>query len=210
MNIARALSSLTLGLSLSLGSVLSAQAGIATDQLSTFDKTTYSGALTLSVDLYDAPDKYGKLGAPKRYPAQLLFARPDQFKLVLRPGAKDEFRAVGSAGTVRWLDLTTGFSDKEVAGKVLDPLALALLGTAGELSRLGKATELPLSKGSKISGARFDPKTYGSGIDKATVWFSSDGKPAGFEFELSDRRRVFIAVLGFQQNVQTKPGDFVL
>ena len=210
MTITRALSSLALGLSLSLGSALSAQAGIATDQLITFDKTTYSGALSLSVDLYDAPDKYGKLGAPKRYPAQLLFARPDQFKLILRPGKSDEFRAVGSAGTVRWLDLATGFSDKEVAGKVIDPLALALLGAAGELKRFGKPTELPLGKGSKISGARFDPNTYGSGIDRAIIWFSSDGKPVGFEFELSDRRRVFVSVLSFQQNVPTKPGDFVL
>lgn len=210
MTIIRTLSSLALGLSLSLGAALSAQAGIATDHLSTFDKTTYSGALTVSVDLYATPDKYGKLGAPKRYPAQLLFARPDQFKLILRPGKSDEFRAVGSAGTVRWLDLATGFSDKEQADKVIDPLALALLSTAGELSRFGKATELAVGKGSKISGARFDPKTYGSGIDKATVWFSSDGKPIGFEFELSDRRRVLISVLSFQQNVPTKPGDFAL
>ena len=210
MTITRTLSSLALGLSLSLAAVLPAQAGLATDHLSTFDKTTYSGALTVSVDLYDAPDKYGTLGVPKRYPAQLLFARPDQFKLILRPGKSDEFRAVGSAGVVRWLDLATGFSDKEQAGKVIDPLALALLGTAGELNRFGKATELALSKGGKISGARFDPKTYGSGIDKATVWFSSEGKPIGFEFELSDRRRVLVSVLSFQQNVQTKPGDFIL
>jgi hypothetical protein len=210
MTIIRTLSSLTLGLSLSLGSVLSAQAGVATGHLATFDKTTYSGALTVSVDLYEAPDKYGKLGAPKPYPAQLLFARPDQFKLILRPGKNDEFRAVASAGIVRWLDVATGFSDKEQVGKVIDPLAVALLSTAGELTRFGKATELALSKGSKISGARFDPRTYGSGIEKATAWFSSDGKPIGFEFELSDRRRVFISVLSFQQNVQTKPSDFVL
>jgi hypothetical protein len=210
MTIIRTLSSLALGLSLSLGAVISAQAGIATTHLGTFDKTTYSGALIVSVDLYAAPDKYGKLGAPKRYPAQLLFARPDQFKLILRPGKSDEFRAVGSAGIVRWLDLATGFSDKEQADKVIDPLALALLSTAGELSRFGKATELVVGKGSKISGARFDPKTYGSGIEKATAWFSSDGKPIGFEFELSDRRRVLISVLSFQQNVPTKPGDFVL
>lgn len=210
MTITRTLSSLALGLSLSLGGALSAQAGPATDRLSTLDKTTYSAALTVSVDLYDAPDKYGKLDAPKRYPAQLLFARPDQFKLILRPGKNDEFRAVGSAGIVRWLDLATGFSDQEQAGKVIDPLALALLGTAGELSRFGKATELALGKDSKISGARFDPKTYGSGIEKATAWFASDGKPIGFEFELSDRRRVNISVLSFQQNVPTKPGDFAL
>ena len=120
MTIIRTLSSLALGLSLSLGAALSAQAGIATDHLSTFDKTTYSGALTVSVDLYAAPDKYGKLGAPKRYPAQLLFARPDQFKLSLRPGKSDEFRAGGSAGTVRWLDLATGFSDKEQADKSME------------------------------------------------------------------------------------------
>ena len=210
MTIIRTLSSLALGLSLSLGAAFSAQAGIATDHLSTFDKTTYSGALTVSVDLYAAPDKYGKLSVPKRYPAQLMFARPDQFKLILRPGKSDEFRAVASAGTVRWLDLATGFSDKEQADKVIDPLALALLSTAGELSRFGKATELAVSKGSKISGARFDPKTYGSGIEKATAWFSSDGKPIGFEFELSDRRRVNISVLSFQQNVPTKPSDFML
>ena len=210
MNIVRSLSSIALGLSLSLGAALSAHAGSATDQLSYLDKTTYSGALDVYVDLYAAPDKNGKLGAPKRYPATLLFERPDRFRMVLRPGAKDEFRAVAEAGVVRWLDLYTGFSGKDDADKVTDPIALALLGSAGELLRFAASKDLVLSKGSKISGAVLTPNTWGSTVERGLAWFSSDGQPIGFEFQMEDRSKVFVSVLTFKQNVPTKPSDFEL
>ncbi len=206
----RSLTCIALALSLTLGTAFSVQAQSATSRLYTFDKTTYSGLLDTYVDLYAPPDKNGKVGAPQRYPAQLLFERPDRFRLVLRPGAKDEFRAVAEAGVVRWLDLATGFSGKDAADKVTDPLALALLGTAGELLRFSTPKDLVLSKGSKISGARFTPKTWGSGVTSGLAWFSSDGQPIGFEFVLHDQTRVFVSVLGFKQNVKTSPGDFQL
>lgn len=210
MNVIRPLSCIALALTLTLGSALSAHAASATTQLQYFDKTTYSGSLDVQVDLYAPPDKNGKVGAPHRYPATLLFARPDRFRLVLRPGAKDEFRAVAEAGVVRWLDLATGFSGKEAADKVADPLALALLGSAGELLRFSASKDLVLSKGSKISGARLTPNTWGSGMEKGLAWFSSDGQPIGFEFVLHDQTRVFVSILGFKQNVPTTSGDFQL
>jgi hypothetical protein len=210
MKIARSLSAIALGLSLSLGAALSAHAGSATNQLSYLDKTTYSGSLDVYVDLYAAPDKYGKLAAPKRYPAKLIFERPDRFRLVLRPGAKDEFRAVASAGEVRWLDLATGFSGKDATDKITDPLAVALLGSAGELLRFAGSKDLVLSKDSKISGAVITPKSWGTGVERGLAWFSSAGQPIGFEFQMTDRTKVFISVLTFKQNVQTSPGDFQL
>lgn len=210
MNRIRPLACFVLALTLSLGTAFSAQAASASDLLRHYDKTTYSGALDVYVDLYAAPDKNGKVGAPQRYPAKLLFERPDRFRLVLRPGAKNEFRAVGEAGIVRWLDLATGFSGKEEADKVTDPLALALLGTAGEWLRFSAAKDLPVSKNAKLSGARFDPNAYGSGVESGLAWFDSDGQPVGFEFNMTDRSRVFVAVMSFAQNVPTKPDDFQL
>jgi len=206
----RSLTCIALALSLTLGTAFSVQAQSATSRLYTFDKTTYSGLLDTYVDLYAPPDKNGKVGAPKRYPATLLFERPDRFRLVLRPGAKDEFRAVAQAGVVNWLDLATGISGKDAADKITDPLAIALLGSAGELLHFTTSKDLVLSKGSKISGARFTPKTWGSGVTSGLAWFSSDGQPIGFEFVLHDQTRVFVSVLGFKQNVKTNPGDFQL
>ncbi len=210
MNLIRPISCIALALTLTLGAALSAHAASATDQLNALDKSTYSGALEVSVDLYAPPDKNGKVDAPQRYPATLLFERPDRFRLVLRPGAKDEFRAVADAGIVRWLDLATGVSGKDAAEKVTEPLAIALLGAAGELFRFTTAEDLTLSKGSKISGTRITSKTWGSGIESGLAWFSSDGQPIGFEFVLSDQTKVFISVLSFKQNVKTSPGDFQL
>ena len=210
MNLQRSLSCITLALTLSLGTVLSTHAASATTQLQYLDKTTYSGYLDVSVDLYGPPGKDGQYAAPKRYPAQLLFERPDRFRLVLRPGAKDEYRAVAEAGIVRWLDVATGFSGKEVASKVTDPLALALLGSAGELLRFTASKDLALGKGSKISGARLRSNTWGTGVENGLVWFSSDGKLIGFEFLLADRTKMLVSVRLFKQNVATKPGDFQL
>lgn len=210
MNPIRTLSCVALALTMTLGAVLSAHAGSATAQLQALDKTTYSGYLDVSVDLYDPPKKPGQYTAPKRYPAKLLFERPDRFRLVLRPGAKDEFITVAEGGIVRWLDRATGISGKEEAGKVTDPLALALLGSAGELLRFSASKDLVLPKNSKISGARLQPNTWDSGVEEGLAWFSSDGKPIGFQFLLNDGAKVFVSVLLFQQNVQTKPDDFKL
>lgn len=210
MNSLRPLSCIALALSLSLGAAFATHAASAAQQLQYLDKTTYSGFLNVSVDLYGPPDKNGKYPAPKRYPAQLLFERPDRFRLVLRPGKKDEYRAVADAGIVRWLDLATGISGKEEAAKVVDPLTLGLLGAAGELLRFAGSSDLPVSNNSKISGARITPHTWGTSVENGKAWLSSDGKPVGFEFLLADRTRVYISVLMFKQNVQTKPGDFEL
>lgn len=210
MNPIRSLSCIALALTLTLGSTLSASAGSATAQLQYLDKTSYSGSLDVSVDLYDPPTKPGQYVAPKRYPAKLLFERPDRFRLVLRPGAKDEFIAVAQGGIVRWLDRATGISGKEEAGKVTDPLALALLGSAGELLRFSASKDLVLPKGSKLSGARLQPNTWGTGIEQGLVWFSSDGKLVGFEFLLADGTKVFVSVLLFQQNPQLPPDAWKL
>jgi hypothetical protein len=204
------LSCLALGLSLSLGALAPAHAASATQQLQYLDKTTYSGYLDVAVSLYDPPGKDGKYGAAKRYPAQLLFERPGRFRLVLRPGAKDEYRAVADAGIVRWLDLATGFSSKAEASKIVDPLTLGLLGTAGELLRFSGSKDLPLPSTSKVSAARLAPNTWATSVDSGTTWLSSDGKPIGFEFILADRTKVFVSVLLFKQNVPTKPTDFQL
>jgi hypothetical protein len=209
MNI-RSVYCIALALTLIFGSAESARAASATAQLQYLDKTTYSGYLVLSVDLYDPPGKDGEYTAPKRYPAQLLFARPDRFRLVLRPGAKNEYRAVAEAGIVRWLDVATGLSGKAEAAKIVDPLALALLGSAGELLRFTGSKDLALSQNSKISGARLQPNTWGTGVHSGIAWFSSEGRPIGFEFLLADKTKVFVSVLQFQQNVKTSPGDFQL
>ncbi len=210
MNTIRSLSCIALALTLTVGSALSAHAGSATAQLQYLDKTSYSGYLDVSVDLYDPPPKPGQYGAPKRYPAKLLFERPDRFRLTLRPGASNEYIAVAEGGIVRWLDRATGISGKEAAGKVTDPLALALLGSAGELLRFTASKDLAMPKDSKISGARLQPNTWGTGVEQGLAWFSSEGKPIGFEFLLADGTKVFVSVLRFQQNVQTKPEDFQL
>jgi hypothetical protein len=210
MKFTHALSCIALALTLSVGSTLSAHAASATAQLHYLDKTTYSGYFDVSVDLYDPPGKDGKYAAPRRYPAQLLFERPDRFRLVLRPGAKNEYRAVAAGGIVQWRDLGTGLSGTETASKITDPLALALLGTAGEMLRFTASKDIALGPNSKISGARLAPNTWGTSVASGLVWLSSDGKPLGFEFLLADRTKVLISVLRFKQNVATKPGDFQL
>jgi hypothetical protein len=54
------------------------------------------------------------------------------------------------------------------------------------------------------------PNTWGSTVERGLAWFSSDGQPIGFEFQMEDRSKVFVSVLTFKQNVQTSPGDFQL
>lgn len=182
----------------------------ATDYLQALDKSTYSGALDVRVDLYPAPDKYDKVGQPQRYPAKLLFQRPDRFRMVLYPGAKNEYRAVAEAGIVRWLDLSTGLSGKDKIDALVDPLAIALLGTAGEFARFGGAKNLPLAKGSKLLGATLSPKGWGSRVTQGLVWLSTDGKPMGYEFRFADGRKLFVAILTFQHNPQLPPDTWKL
>lgn len=199
---------------LALGALLApssaAHAQSATDYLYALDKSTWSGALDVHIDLYPAPDKSGKVGQPQRYPAKLLFQRPDRFRMVLHPGAKNEYRAVAEAGIVRWLDMATGLSGKDKTEALVDPVVVGLLGTAGELARYGGAKDLPLPKGSKLLGATLAPKGWGSSVTQGQVWLSTDGKPAGYEFRLADGRRVFIAVLAFQHNPQLPPDTWKL
>lgn len=188
-----------------LGIVLPGTAGAqsASERLTYYDKTSTSGALDVVVDLYAAPDKTGKYGTPTRYPAQVLFQRPNRFRLALRPGQNNEYRAVADAGIVRWLDLATGVQGKATMAEVVDPMAIALLAVGGELSRHNTSKDLPLTKASKVAGARLQPRTWGTPIVRGEAWFSTaDGRPTGFEFIFADGRKVFIAVSTYQLNPQ--------
>lgn len=187
-----------------------ASAASATDDLLVLDKRLYSGFLDVSVDRFPAPDKNGKRGAPERTPAQLLFERPDRFRMTLHPGAWNEFRAVGEAGVVRWLDLATGLSGKDATEKAIDPLAAWLLGTVGEMTRFGTAEDLPAaSSKSGAYGARLAPDTFGTDVSAAIAWFAN-GTPTGLELRFVDGSSMFVSVLRFERNVKTSAGDFQL
>lgn len=199
-----------LALAFGAGGLPAAHAASASADLATLDKTLYSGLIEASVDRYPAPDKSGKRGAPERYPAELLFERPDRLRLRLRPGAWNEFVAVAEAGSVRWQDKATGLSGKDAADAALDPLAVWLLGTAGELARFGKTFDLPpATPKSGVYGARLAPDTYGTGVADATAWFAN-GSPTGLELRFADGTSLFVSILRFQRNVKTSPDDFAL
>lgn len=212
MTFVRSFSRLALGVALTLAAafVSPTHAGTATDHLQTFDQTTYSGAFDAVVDLYNAPNTNGKIDPPTRYRAHVLFERPDRFRLVLRPGENNEFRAVSEAGIVRWRDLSTGLSGKQDIQNIVDPLAIALLGSAGELLKRTQVDELPLPKGSDVKGASFTPVAGPGEFIRGFAWFSPDGRPIAFEFVKQDEARVFVTVSSFAQNVATKPSDFQL
>lgn len=196
---------------LSLGATSATFAqGSASAQLAWLDKTTFSGRLDALVDVYPAPDAKGQVDAPERYPAEVLFERPDRYRVVLRPGTKRELRIVAEAGIVRWYDLATGLSGKEQADDVSHPLALALLATAGELSRFGTAVDLPTIKHSPLRGARLDPRGSAAGVSSAIAWFDADGRLVGLDIQRSDGGRLFVAVQAFDRNVKTTPDDFRL
>ncbi len=181
-----------------------------TDQLFLLDKTTASAYLEFVVSVHPAPDaKSGKRGAPEQYASSLLFDRPGQFRLVLDPGGKREFRAVGDEDLVRWLDLATGVFGKAAPGEVIDPLASLLLGTAGEFGRLTTGKDLVLAKDSPLTAVRLLPRVYGSSTLTAQAWLHQ-GQLTGLAFELVDGRRVFVAVTSFKHNPKTAPGDFEL
>jgi hypothetical protein len=182
----------------------------ASAQLQWLDKTTFSGRIEAIVDAYPVPDAKGGIAAPERYPVEVLFERPDRYRVVLRPGTKQELRIAAEAGIVRWYDLATGLSGKEQADDVSHPLALALLATVGELSRFGTAVDLPAIKNSPLRGARLDPKRYGAGVLSAIAWFGSEDQLVGLDIQRSDGSRLFLAVRTFDRNVQTSPDDFRL
>ena len=203
---------LALGLPFSLPADAASPSGKET--LALYDQTTASGYLTVQVHRYSAPtfDSKGVRTGPKAlgtHQATVLFDRPDLFRFVVNPGQKNEFRAVGDGELLRWLDLSTGVFGKEKVDRLAEPLALALLGTAGELGRMGQTRDVVLGKGSKFTGARVMPRVFGSRVAVATAWFH-EGKPTGFDFEMRDGSRTFVAVLGFKPNVKTSPKDFEL
>ena len=199
-----------LALAIGAGGLPAAHAASATDDLATLDKTLYSGLVEASVDRYPAPAKNGKRGAPQRYPAELLFERPDRLRLRLHPGDWNEFIAVAEAGTVRWQDKATGLSGKDSADSALDPLAVWLLGTAGEIFRFGTAFDLPPGAPKEgVYGARLTPDTYGTSVADAIVWFAN-GNPTGLDVRFTDGTSLFVSILRFDRNVKTSPGDFDL
>jgi hypothetical protein len=214
MNIFRRSISVSFALSLALAALAmfavaaANAAGNATDRLKYYDGATATASFDGHVQLYAAPVK-GVYGTPQRYRAQLLIARPDRFRLVLRPGANNEYRAVGSAGVVQWRDLATGLTGQGKATDYIDPAALDVLGTVGELNRLAPAKELPALQQGSVRGATLSPRSYGNNVLRAIAWFRND-QPYLYEFEFRDGRKLFFSVSSFKHNPPTKPSDFQL
>lgn len=181
----------------------------ATTDLIALDKTTKTGLLDARVEFYPPPDPKGNAGTPKVFPAQLLFSRTNQFKLVMRAGAKDEYRAAANNGIVSWIDMGTGIGGQSKFETIMDPFTGAMLGVVGAITRFASVKELAVAPNSPVRGATLKTKTYGSSVIASKAWFSND-KLVGFEFLLSDNSRVFVSVLSFKPNVVVKPGDFTL
>lgn len=198
---------ITLTLIAALSPTPASAAVAASDRLKYYDGTTSSAFLDGNVQLYAAPVN-GKYGAPQTYRAQLLFARPDRFRLVLRPGTK-EYRAVGSAGLVQWRDYATGLSGQGNTVDLIDSAAFDLLRTVGEATRYNRVQELPMSPNSALRGALLRPVSYRSQVLRAVAWFRND-QPHLFEIQYHDGRKLYFAVSSFQHNPTVKPGDFVL
>lgn len=178
--------------------------------LQSLDKSSYSGQATILLSRYAAPEK-GKAGYPTPVVdgAELLFERPDRFRLTLRPGRKDELTFVAQAGIARWHDKATGATGKAPTSDVADSLSLIALGTVGELKRYADLSDLPEAKQSPLRAARLDPRNFGTDVVRATAYYSND-QLSGCGFDMSDGSRVFVAILQYKANVQTKPGDFEL
>ena len=202
--------SLCLALSAGLAAPAADAQGSAAQQLAAHDQSLLTGYLEAHAAFYPAPDKKGLYGPADTYPVTLLFERPDRFRLVLDAGGKREYRAVSEAGIVRWLDLATGVSGKSEASKLVDPIAVALLGSAGELTRHLSPKDITLGKNSKLSGARLQPLAWATGVERGVAWLDENGTPVGFEFILTDRSRVFLSVSKFVPNPKTSPDDFKL
>ncbi len=178
--------------------------------LQSLDKSSYSGQATILLSRYAAPAA-GKTSYPQPVVdnAELLFERPDRFRLTLRPGRKDELTFVAQAGIARWRDKATGITGKAPTADVADSLSLIALGTVGELKRYADLSDLPEAKQSPLRAARLDPRTYGTDVVRATAYYSND-QLSGCDFELQDGSRVFVAILQYKTNVPTKPDDFEL
>ncbi|RDZ27170.1 hypothetical protein [Lysobacter silvisoli] len=185
-------------------------ASSATALLQAMDKTGYSARIVARISQYAPPAK-GKVQhtLTSNDAVELLLERPDRFRMVLRPGAKNELTFVAQGGITRWRDKATGVTGKALTTDAVDALALIALGTAGELQRYASLKEVDPGKNSPLRGVRLDPRVFGSDVQHATAWFGYD-KPVGYGFELSDGRRIYLAIAGYQANVQTKPGDFEL
>ncbi len=183
----------------------------ASEQLVQLDKQLLSGHAVLLIRQYPpAAGKPSRHKAAKVSAATLLFERPDRFKLVMHPGQKNERRIVAEAGKVRWLKVSSGKTGSAQAAKVIDPLVLILLGTAGELPRYAALKELYLGKPPhSVASTTVLPRAYGTSVVQALAWFNVGGI-TGLDFTLADGSRVFVSVLYFKGNVQTKPGDFEL
>lgn len=188
-----------------------AAANSASEDLVLLDKQLLTGRAVLQVSHYPpAKGKPPRHGAPKKFMATLLFERPDRFKLVLRPGRKGERRIVAEAGKVRWLNMATGASGSASAEKVLEPMALLLLGAAGELPRYAALKELPVGKQPQpMTATTLRPRAYGTDVISAVAWFGHN-KIVGLDFTMADGSRVFMSVLRFDANIATQPGNFEL
>ena len=92
---------------------------------------------------------------------------------------------------------------------IADSLSLIALGTVGELKRYADLSDLPEAKQSPLRAARLDPRNFGTDVARATAYYSND-QLSGCGFDMSDGSRVFVAILKYKSNVQTKPGDFEL
>jgi len=182
----------------------------ASEALKNLDTSTHSAYFELRISIYTPRGKKSRYVQAKPQTARLLFERPDRLRLVLRPGEKNEFRMVASAGVATWLDLATGNSGKVATAEAIDPLALALLENAGNLLNALGAKDLPPMRTSKLLGARFSPNVWGSTVHGGYLWLSPEGQPAGFEFRMSDGDRVHVSVLRFVPNPKTSPKDFQL
>jgi len=142
----------------------------------------------------------------------LLVARPGQFKLVLRPGEKNEQRIVGDQGKVRWLDVATGVQGSGLASDYLDVSVVALLDANDALKRLftlKNAGVINAKDKTPVGIVKLDPRAYGTRIVAAKAFMLED-KVAALQFVRDDDIRVFIAILRFDANVDIKPGDFEL
>jgi len=185
-------------------------AASASESLALLDKTTLNGRLEVIVELYAPPGKDGTADDPERYPAELVFERPDRFSLTIRRGEKKEYRAVAEAGVVRWLDVATGATGKADVAQLIDPLVLALLGTAGELATYASAKDLALPKNSPMRGALLAPHTQAGELATCTVWVGETGEPIGYDFQFFDGRRVFVSVLRQERNIVLSGKEFSL
>jgi len=184
-------------------------ANSATADLVALDKSVKTGWIDARIEFYPAPDAKGKIGSPQVFPAQLLFSRPGQFRLVMRTGAKNEYRAAATGGVVSWIDYGTGIGGQAKYQNIMDPFTRSMLDITGAITRFSPAKEQTLDPKGAIRGAAMTTRMYGSSIVASHAWFAND-LPTGFDFTLSDKRRVVVSVLTWKPNVTVKPGDFSL